>query len=292
MINRGVIVKSLSGFYYVSYDNKRYECVLRGKLKSKSFRPLVGDFAEFEIIDSEHGVITSIKERKNQMIRPAVCNIDCLVFIASETIPVTDPFLIDRVSVMAENNGCEFVLCVNKSDLSNSSRLYGIYSRLYKVFVTSSVSGAGIDDLREYLRGKVCAFTGNSGVGKSSILNYICPDFKIQTDDISLKLGRGKHTTRHVELYDIGNNTFIADTPGFASFDNEAMLGISKEKLPGLFKEFRLFTDECAFSDCFHISEPGCKVIEAVQNGIIENSRYNSYKRLREEIRKNENYNH
>ena len=279
----GTIIKALSGFYYVSCDEQVYECKARGKFRLDGTSPLVGDKVSFAIDQNGKGFIEKVFERKNSFIRPAVANIDALVFVAANTNPVTDPFLIDRVSVIAEEANCDLVVCINKTDIDPADELYTIYTGAgFETLRTSAATGEGIPELKAALGGKICAFTGNSGVGKSSILNSIVPEFNIEVAAVSNKLGRGKHTTRHVQLYDIGNETYIADTPGFASFDIEMMQTIDKQELQHDFRDFKKYIGNCRFNDCAHLKEPGCAVTEALQAGQIIPSRYQSYKRLYE----------
>lgn len=279
----GTIIKALSGFYYVSCDEQVYECKARGKFRLDGTSPLVGDKVSFAIDQNGKGFIEKVFERKNSFIRPAVANIDALVFVAANTNPVTDPFLIDRVSVIAEEANCDLVVCINKTDIDPADELYDIYTGAgFETLRTSAATGEGIPELKAALGGKLCAFTGNSGVGKSSILNSIVPEFNIEVAAVSNKLGRGKHTTRHVQLYDIGNETYIADTPGFASFDIEMMQTIDKQELQHDFRDFKKYIGNCRFNDCAHLKEPGCAVTEALQAGQIMPSRYQSYKRLYE----------
>ena len=279
----GTIIKALSGFYYVSTDNGVFECRARGKFRLDGTSPLVGDKVSFNTDANGKGYIEKVFERKNFFIRPAVANIDAMVFIAANTNPVTDPFLIDRVSVIAEESDCELIICVNKTDIDPADELYDIYSKSGFVTIkTSAETGEGIDELRAALKGKICAFTGNSGVGKSSILNALVPELKLEVGEVSEKLGRGKHTTRHVELFSLSDNTYIADTPGFASFEIEMMQSISKEELMYDFREFKEYIGSCRFNDCAHLKEPGCAVTEALAAGRIMPSRYESYKRLYE----------
>lgn len=279
----GTIIKALSGFYYVSSEEQVYECKARGKFRLDGTSPLVGDKVSFAIDTNGKGFIDNVFDRKNSFIRPAVANIDALVFVAANTNPVTDPFLIDRVSVIAEEADCDFIVCINKTDIDPADELYAIYTGAgFETLRTSTVTGEGIPELKAALMGKICAFTGNSGVGKSSILNSIVPEFNIEVAAVSNKLGRGKHTTRHVELYDIGDDTFIADTPGFASFDIEMMQTIDKRELQHDFRDFKMYIGNCRFNDCAHLKEPGCAVTEALQIGDIMPSRYQSYKRLYE----------
>ena len=279
----GIIIKALSGFYYVQTENGILECKARGRFRLDGTSPLVGDRVQCSLDANGKGRIDKVEDRKNWFVRPAVANIDALVFVAANTNPVTDPFLIDRVSVIAAEAGCELVICVNKVDIDRGDRLFDIFSKAgFPVIRTSAETGEGVNALLEVLRGKVCAFTGNSGVGKSSILNVLLPGLHIETGDVSEKLGRGRHTTRHVELYALGENTYIADTPGFASFDIEMMQTISKEQLQYDFIEFAPYIGSCRFNDCAHLKEPGCAVTAALAEGKIGKSRYSSYAKLYE----------
>ena len=279
----GIIIKALSGFYYVQTENGILECKARGRFRLDGTSPLVGDRVQCSLDANGKGRIDKVEDRKNWFVRPAVANIDALVFVAANTNPVTDPFLIDRVSVIAAEAGCELVICVNKVDIDRGDRLYAIFSKAgFTVIRTSAETGEGVNALLEVLRGKVCAFTGNSGVGKSSILNVLLPGLHIETGEVSEKLGRGRHTTRHVELYALGENTYIADTPGFASFDIEMMQTISKEQLQYDFIEFAPYIGSCRFNDCAHLKEPGCAVTAALAEGKIGKSRYSSYVKLYE----------
>lgn len=277
----GVIVKALSGFYYVQTDERLLECKARGRFRLDGTSPLVGDRVECSLDAHGKGRIDRVFERRNFFIRPAVANVDALVFVAANTNPVTDPFLIDRVSVIAESAGCELIVCINKTDVDPADELYGIFTAAgFTVVCTSVPDGTGIDALRREIAGKICAFTGNSGVGKSSIMNALSPGLNIKTAEVSEKLGRGKHTTRHVELFDIGGGTYAADTPGFASFDIEMMEIIPKEQLQFDFVEFAPYIGGCRFNNCAHLKEPGCAVTQAVADGKIMPSRYRSYERL------------
>lgn len=277
----GVIVKALSGFYYVQTDERLLECKARGRFRLDGTSPLVGDRVECSLDAHGKGRIDRVFERRNFFIRPAVANVDALVFVAANTNPVTDPFLIDRVSVIAESAGCELIVCINKTDVDPADELYGIFTAAgFTVVRTSVPDGTGIDALRREIAGKICAFTGNSGVGKSSIMNALSPGLNIKTAEVSEKLGRGKHTTRHVELFDIGGGTYAADTPGFASFDIEMMEIIPKEQLQFDFVEFAPYIGGCRFNNCAHLKEPGCAVTQAVADGKIMPSRYRSYERL------------
>lgn len=279
----GIIIKALSGFYYVQTAEGVVACKARGKFRLDGTSPLVGDRVSLVRDKNGSGRIDAVAERRNFFIRPAVANIDALVFIAANVNPVTDPFLIDRVAVIAHEAGCELIICVNKVDLDQGDELYDIFTAAgYHVIRTSAETGEGAEELRRAMCGKVCAFTGNSGVGKSSILNILLPDAAIPTDAVSDRLGRGKHTTRHVELYPLGEDTFVADTPGFASFEISMMQAITKEQLQYDFPEFSPYIGQCHFTDCAHLKEPDCAVRRALEEGKIGKSRYASYVRLYE----------
>ncbi len=279
---QGTIVKALSGFYYVEGGGTVTECRGRGRLRLDDISPLVGDQVEYSVDPQGKGSVEKILERRNFFVRPAVANLDLLIAVASEVNPVTDPFLIDRVTSIAESKDCEVIICVNKCDLSDSRRLCNMYSRTgYQVIRTSTVTGQGIDELRRAIGGRICAFSGNSGVGKSSLLNALDPQLHIAVGTVSDKLGRGRHTTRHVELFHLGD-AYIADTPGFASFDVEMMAPIPKEELQYTFPEFRPYIGKCRFDDCTHRKEPSCAVRDAVEQGVIDISRHESYARLYE----------
>ena len=279
----GVISKALSGFYYVSYEGGLLECKARGRFRLYGTSPLVGDRVQCSLDQHGKGRIDKVEPRRNWFIRPAVANIDAMVFVAANTNPVTDPFLVDRVSVIAADADCQLILCVNKADIDPGDELYNTFTAAgFPVVRTSAETGQGMEELRAAIDGKICAFTGNSGVGKSSILNKLLPGAAIPTGEVSEKLGRGKHTTRHVELYSLGGGTYVADTPGFASFDVEMMNPIPKEQLQYDFIDFEPHLGRCRFNDCAHLKEPGCAVTQALNQGLLMPSRYRSYVRLYE----------
>lgn len=278
----GIILKGLSGFYYVDGgDGRLIACRGRGKFRHQKLTPLVGDRVVFTPLEGDSGILEEILPRKNQFRRPAVANIDQLVVIASGAVPVTDPFLIDRVVSIAEGRECEPVICINKCDLDAAEELYRTYLRAgFTTLRVSAETGEGIDRLAAVISGKVSAFTGNSGVGKSSILNALEPGFRLQVGEVSEKLGRGRHTTRHVELYRLSSGAIVADTPGFSSFDTEEMELRPPEELQHTFREFAPYLDRCRFTGCAHIKEKGCAVLAAVKAGEISQSRHESYVRL------------
>lgn len=280
----GIIIKALSGFYYVRAQGRTYSCRARGRFRLDGQSPLVGDRVCFDPAEDGSGVVTALMPRRNFFERPAVANVDRLVMIVSAAIPVTDPYLIDMVTAQCEKKNCGVLLVVNKCDLDPGDALCALYEKTpYETLRTSAETGEGVDALREAIRGRVCCFTGNSGVGKSSLLNALDSRFSLATCEISQKLGRGRHTTRHVEFFDLGSGTYVADTPGFAAYDDGAALGLRKEELASLFPEFGDYTGSCRFLDCAHLAEPGCAVTEAVGRGDIAESRYRSYRRLYEQ---------
>ena len=285
-MTEGTIFKALSGFYYVGCGGEVITCRARGKFRHEKISPLVGDRVSVLPQGDGTGTVDAILPRKNQFQRPAVANIDLLVVVASGAIPVTDPFLIDRVVAMAERRSCESVICINKWDLSQPETLFDTYRQAgFPTFRVSAETGEGIDALSALIAGKVCAFTGNSGVGKSSILNALEPDFQLQTGEVSDKLGRGRHTTRHVELFRLKNGAVAADTPGFSSFEEEDGVGCPPEELQYSFREFAPYWDNCQFTGCAHIKEKGCAVLAALKAGKIAQSRHDSYVRLYEQAR-------
>ena len=279
---RGRIIRSLSGFYDVQLPEGVVTCRGRGILRKEQITPLTGDLVEITL-EGGKGMVETVLPRSNSFIRPAVANVDALVLFAANVNPVTEPFLIDRVAAIAGDQNVPCILCVNKSDLDPAEQLQAIYKKAgFPVICTSAKTGQGIEELRQALKGRLTAFTGNSGVGKSSILNCLCPELTLATGEVSEKLGRGRHTTRHVELYCLGDDTYVMDTPGFSSFDTDQMDVILKENLQYSFPDFAPCLGRCQFADCTHRSEPGCAVRARVEAGQISASRYDSYLRLYE----------
>ena len=278
----GRIIRSLSGFYEVKTDEGMVTCRARGSLRRGSEIPLTGDLVTISI-ERGKGMVEKIHSRRNSFVRPAVANVDALVVFAANVNPVTEPFLIDRVAAIAGDQEVQVYICVNKCDLDPAKDLIRIYTHAgFEVIAASAETGEGIEQLRELIQGKLVAFTGNSGVGKSSILNRLCPQLQLPTGEVSEKLGRGRHTTRHVELYDLGGGTLVADTPGFSSFDTDQMDVMLKENLQYAFPDFGVHLGKCQFHDCSHRKEPGCAVTAALAAGEIEPTRYDSYLRLYE----------
>jgi len=278
----GRILRSLSGFYDVQTPQGLVTCRARGILRKEGNSPLTGDMVEITV-ERGKGMVEHILPRKNSFVRPAVANIDALVVFAANVNPVTEPFLIDRVAAIAGDQEVPVYLCINKCDLDPAIDLARIYTNAgFKVICASAETGEGAEELMDLIRGKLTAFTGNSGVGKSSMLNRLCPELALPTGEVSEKLGRGRHTTRHVELYQLAEDTYVADTPGFSSFDTDQMDVILKENLQYAFGDFGKYIGSCQFHDCSHRQEPGCAVTAAVKEGEIEESRYDSYLRLYE----------
>ncbi len=299
MTETGRLLKAISSFYYVSVSEntalqnlpQRSEmpCRARGRLRLDGVEPTPGDFVRWELDPnhSESGILTGILPRKNFFIRPNVANVDQIVFVASAARPETDPWLIDRVSVSALHAGCDFVLCINKTDLDPGEELYRTYLNCgFPVYRTSAADGSGTAEFASCLRGRMSVLTGNSGVGKSSLLNILIPGISQKTGEISEKHGRGKHTTRHTELFPMGDTGWVADTPGFAALDLQLLASLSEEEIPGCFPEFP--RDGCRFPDCRHKAEPFCAVRSAVVEGSISESRYRSYLRILNEVQNTE----
>lgn len=282
---RGRIRKALSGFYYVDTGERTVTCRARGRFRKEGVSPLVGDWVEFTVTGDE-GVIDSIEPRRSAFTRPAVANIDQLVIVASNAIPRTDPYLIDRMTAIAALKNCDVLLCINKSDLDRADGLCAIYEKAVLPYVLASAeTGEGIEALRTGITGKVSAFTGNSGVGKSSLLNALDPSFSLKVGEVSQALGRGRHTTRHVELYALAGGAEIIDTPGFSSFDADELGLELKARLPETFVDFAPYLGACRFVGCSHTKEKGCAVLEAVRAGTLARSRHESYLRLYEELK-------
>lgn len=278
----GRIIRSLSGFYDVQLPGGVVTCRGRGTLRRERVTPLTGDLVRVSVAQGR-GMVEQVLPRKNSFVRPAVSNVDALAIFAASVNPVTEPFLIDRVTAIASEQNVDCVIVLNKCDLDGAEALGRIYEKAgFPVIRTSAKTGEGVRELHALLRGKLTAFTGNSGIGKSSILNCLCPGLSLATGEVSEKLGRGRHTTRHVELFALDADTFVMDTPGFSSFDTDQMEVILKENLQYAFPDFAPYVGHCQFADCSHRTEPGCAIRAALESGGIGKTRYTSYLRLYE----------
>ena len=285
-MSTGRIKKALSGFYYVDTGTEILTCRARGKFRKEGVSPLVGDWVEVRDLGGGEGFLEKVLPRRNAFARPAVANIDQLVVIASGAIPKTDPFLIDRVAAIAALKDCDLILLLNKSDLDPADELYEIYTKAgFTTLRVSAETGEGLEELKPLISGKLSAFTGNSGVGKSSILNALDPEFNIQVGEVSEALGRGRHTTRHVELFHLACGAEVVDSPGFSSFETDELNLELKRRLPETFREFAPYLDDCRFVGCSHTKEKGCAVLDALKDGKIQKCRHTSYLRLYEELK-------
>ena len=283
---KGKIIKALSGFYYVLDGEGVIQCRGRGVFRKRNITPLVGDYVEYEAENDKEGYVLSIEERKNDLVRPPIANIDQAVLVFSAMEPAFSTMLLDRFLVLIESKNIEPIICLTKMDLADDREaLDGFitdYRKVgYTVVETSSETMAGLPSLEGYLIGKTSVFAGQSGVGKSSLLNAIRPDLELKTDGISSSLGRGKHTTRHVELIPVAGG-LVADTPGFSSLDFD---GLEVEDVSSCFPEMADVSSSCKFRGCLHLNEPKCAVKQAVENEEIPSYRYDHYLQFIEEIK-------
>lgn len=286
MTKQGILIKAISGFYYVNCDGNVYECKARGNFRKAGVSPVVGDIVEFALSDNSHGIVERIIDRKNLLTRPLVANIDKLFIVSAFATPAPDTLMIDRLTALAVYNNIEPIIVFNKSDMGNFDELYNVYkSTGFKTFVVSAKESVGLDALRCEMHDCVCAFSGNSGVGKSSILNALFPNLQLKTGEVSDKLGRGRHTTRHTELFFVGDGAYVVDTPGFSSIDNNEDLYEFKQALPDCFPDFSEFIDGCKFTSCSHTTEKGCAILQAISEGKIQKSRHDSYVALVTELK-------
>ncbi len=281
----GTIIKGIGGFYYVEAANAVYECKARGVFRKEKITPLVGDKVKITVNENAENTIDEIISRKNSLTRPPVANIDNLIIVASTVEPKPSTLVIDKLTAVAEHKSIEPIIVISKADLSSAEKLYKIYTLAgFKVIPISNETGEGIDAVKSVFKNKISAFTGNSGVGKTSLLNNLDKSLLLKTGEISDKLGRGKHTTRQAELFKVCGG-YIADTPGFSSFELDKTDLILKDELPYCFRDFKPYLDNCRFNSCSHTCDKGCAVLEALKDGKIAESRHNSYVTLYNEVK-------
>ncbi|MCM1285583.1 MAG: ribosome small subunit-dependent GTPase A [Acetobacter sp.] len=283
----GRLIKGIGGFYYVETADAIYECKARGKFRKEKITPLVGDFVSITVNNNAENTIDEIKARKNQLVRPPLANLDQLFIVASVVDPIINTFVLDRLIAIAEFKNIEPVIVITKTDLdSGYKKYYDLYTKAgFKVICCNNTNGDGAENIKNMLSKKTSAFTGNTGVGKSTLLNIIDNSLNIETGETSKKLGRGRHTTRHCQLYNVGDG-YIADTPGFSAVDFERCEKILKDDLPYCFREFAPYIDNCKFNtSCTHVNDKGCAVAEAVKTGLISKERHKSYIELYNEVK-------
>lgn len=282
----GIIIKITGGFYYVEANSCIYECKARGIFRKRGNSPLVGDRVEISVPDDDsYCSIDSIEKRKNSLVRPALANLDTLVIVSSVVEPTVNTYIIDKMICAAVDKGIEPIVVFSKTDLKSCDEYLEIYRKSgIKAIEYSSVTNKGLDEIKDLLNCKISAFSGNTGVGKSTLLNALFPQLELKTGEISDKLGRGKHTTRTVELFKCFGG-YVADTPGFSTVDLDRYEIIKKDELQHCFPEFEDYIGECKFTSCAHICEKGCAVIEAVENGLISKSRHENYVRMYNEVK-------
>ncbi len=283
----GKIIKGIGGFYYVEAAENLYECKARGVFRKKGITPLVGDDVYFTVNDNAENTIDEIIERKNELVRPPLSNLDRLFIISSVVDPDINTVTLDRLISIAEHKEIEPVIVFTKIDLSDKFEQYAdIYKNAgFTVICCNNLTGDGIEKIRPLLKNSISAFTGNTGVGKSSLLNALDSSLDLATGQTSKKLGRGRHTTRHCELFKCCGG-YVADTPGFSSVDFERCETILKDELPYCFREFLPYIENCKFqTNCSHIKDKGCAVVEALNNGEISESRHNSYVQFYNEVK-------
>ncbi|MBR5539953.1 MAG: ribosome small subunit-dependent GTPase A [Clostridia bacterium] len=282
----GLILQSIGGFYYVETADAVYECKARGVFRKEHIIPLSGDRVTITVQADGTGILEDILPRRNSLVRPPIANVDCLAIVTSVAEPKPNLQLVDKLIAIAENAAIEPIVVITKSDLDDTAQLESIYRGAgFRLFVVTNTSEISAAELKAFLQGKVTAFTGNSGVGKSSLLNLIDASLCRETGEISKKLGRGRHTTRSVVLLPLSGGGYLADTPGFSALDMERTQPIDKDALFDCFREFQPYFGKCRFTGCSHVHEPDCAIRTAVETGEISRSRYESYVAMHEEAK-------
>ena len=285
MKQSGLIIKGIGGFYYVETACEVYECKARGIFRKDKITPFVGDFVKISVNTDAENIIDEIEPRRNYLKRPPIANLDQLIIVASSCDPSPSTLIIDKLTAIACNKDIEPIIVLNKTDLKNVDELIKIYNLAgFKTFAVSGKKGEGLEELKAALSNKISAFTGNSGVGKSTLLNCIDNRLGLSTGEISEKLGRGRHTTRQTQLFKVQGG-YVADTPGFSSLEIERNEIIKKDELQYCFPEFAQYIGGCKFTSCAHVNDKGCSIIEAVKNGEISQSRHNSYISMYDEVK-------
>ncbi len=281
----GLVLRCIGGFYYVEAADAVYTCRARGAFRRQGLSPVAGDRVVISVPDTGDGTVEQVLERRNCLVRPPVANVDVLVLVASIREPSTNTLVLDKMIAVAEKQDICPIIVINKTDLGDPRPLEDVYRRAgFECFVVSALEPQTLQPLRDRLVGCVSVFTGNSGVGKSSILNGLYPSLVLPTGEISQKLGRGRHTTRSASLYRIGDG-YLVDTPGFSSLDMEQVEPIAKDELADCFREFEPYIGSCRFNGCAHYKEPNCAVRTAVERGDIAPSRYESYVTMYEAVK-------
>lgn len=291
---RGRIVKGIAGFYYVKADGNLYECHAKGLFRKDKIKPMVGDFVSIEITDIEKmlGSIVAIEDRKNSLIRPFVANVDQAIIVFAFTKPEPNLILLDKFLITMRKNSIDTVIIFNKEDLSSEGE-FEKYTETYRESgagfrIISALNNRGVDEVRDMLKGKTTVLAGPSGVGKSTLINHICKDMVMETGDISEKLARGKHTTRHSEIFALDDESYIMDTPGFTAFDLE--VGMDRDDLKHYYPEFYSYEGQCRFEPCSHTHEPSCKVKDMAADGTISKIRYENYIYIYDELKNRRGY--
>ncbi|MCM1298271.1 MAG: ribosome small subunit-dependent GTPase A [[Eubacterium] siraeum] len=288
-MKRNRIIGVSGGLFSVETENGTVQAASRGVFRQKGIKPVTGDFVQLKWEENSLPVINEVLDRKNMIVRPPLANLDTVILVVSSCEPAPNAFVLDKLTAVFESKGIETAFVFTKIDRRAAEDLGGIYSGIgYKTFMADNISGRGTEEIAAYIKGKTAALIGNSGVGKSSLMNYLVPDTEHKTSEVSKKLGRGRHTTREVRMYRPDKDTYIADTPGFSTVEVSKYVSVPSAEVADCFREIAPYTEKCRFKDCAHIKEDCCAVREALLAGKIARSRYDSYCRIYEEAVKKE----